>query len=133
MRLAVAAAAALAVAAALAGFPACKSEPPPPDCAATAAAADRVAGENLKHVPAGKRDTPAVKARFEAMAAGYRRVIVTRCREDHWSAEMIRCMSSGTTIAAIEACRAKLTPEQLDKMNQAMRARKDEMVHELRP
>jgi hypothetical protein len=125
---------ALTVAAALAVGPACgKSEPPAPDCAAAAAAADRVAGENLKHVPAGKRDTPAVKARFEAMAAGYRRVLVTRCREDHWSAEMIRCMSSGTTIAAIEACRAKLSPDQLDKMNQAMRARKDEMLHELRP
>jgi hypothetical protein len=100
-----------------------------PDCAATGQAADRVVDELLASQPPTQRDAMAPRAK--KLADGYRKVIVGRCAADQWSAEIMGCMASATTAAALDACRTKLSAGQRKQLDDAMSKRADEMVEEL--
>ena len=44
---------------------------------------------------------------------------ITRCKEDKWSADALKCMTDAQTMNDAQGCYGKLTPEQQSKMNKA--------------
>jgi hypothetical protein len=44
---------------------------------------------------------------------------IQHCKDDKWSADVIKCMNDAKTMADSQACYGKLTPEQQEKMNKA--------------
>ncbi|HUS27296.1 MAG TPA: hypothetical protein VMZ53_02275 [Kofleriaceae bacterium] len=47
---------------------------------------------------------------------------VTRCKEDKWSADAIKCMTNAATMSDAQGCYSKLTADQQKKMNEAAMA-----------
>jgi hypothetical protein len=44
---------------------------------------------------------------------------IQHCKDDKWSADALKCMTSAMTMSDAQGCYTKLTPEQQSKMNKA--------------
>jgi hypothetical protein len=55
----------------------------------------------------------------DKMMAKMTEIGMQRCKEDKWADDVVRCMSDAKTQIDAQACYAKMTTEQRDKMNKA--------------
>jgi hypothetical protein len=53
---------------------------------------------------------------MEGMTSKLKGVLVNRCTEDKWSAEIIDCTAKASSRDELKACQAKLPPEQAAKL-----------------
>jgi len=92
-----------------------KAEPPPPtpDCATVVENALKLSKDELKAAIPTLDDTLMAKVTAAALA---------RCNEDKWSSESLRCLNAAKTGRDVAQCQQKLTPEQRDKLQQAIAA-----------
>jgi hypothetical protein len=93
-----------------------KAEPPPPptpDCATVVENALKLSKDELKAAIPTLDDTLMAKVTAAALA---------RCNEDKWSSESLRCLNAAKTGRDVAECQQKLTPEQRDKLQQAIAA-----------
>jgi hypothetical protein len=89
----------------------CKGEKPP-DCEATLSAAiDRMVGEARRSL------SGSAFARIEPNAPRLRQALHASCVADEWSPAALRCFSAATLPLDIEACTAKLTHEQYERVH----------------
>jgi hypothetical protein len=81
-----------------------KTAPPSPgihaNCASVAASLDRMA----------------TKLPDNAAGSSASAVFGQRCMDDHWPQDVVDCLDRATDRAGIDACVAKLTPEQRGKL-----------------
>ena len=56
----------------------------------------------------------------DKMLAKLKDVATTRCKEDKWSDDVLKCMSDAKTEPDAQACYGKMPKDQQDKMNKAM-------------
>jgi small lipoprotein (TIGR04454 family) len=81
------------------------------ECAdAIAKGLDSTMGKRLESAP------PEMKQQMAAVADKLKGVLVNRCTEDKWSAEILDCTAKATSRDELKACQAKLPPEQAAKL-----------------
>jgi hypothetical protein len=90
---------------------ACGSKSAPTDCDAAIA----------KGVDAAVKSRAVNQARAELFASKYKEALTERCKADQWSPEIVSCIASATKITEVQACQAKLTPEQQAKLTNELR------------
>ena len=89
----------------------------PVSCDETAKGLDAVVQAQLKSAPAAASEH--VKGIVLSAGARMKSVIATRCAQDKWSSAMIRCVAAATDNQSMSACKAKLTAEQVQKLDAA--------------
>ena len=94
----------------------CK-KPTPVSCDETAKGLDAVVQAQLKSAPAAASEH--VKGIVLSAGARMKSVVATRCAQDKWSSAMIRCVAAATDNQSMSACKAKLTAEQVQKLDAA--------------
>ncbi|MEO8704112.1 MAG: hypothetical protein ABI867_28935 [Kofleriaceae bacterium] len=92
-----------------------KKEPPPApaevDCAAAVENALAMSKTELK---------AAIPTIDDAGMAKVKDASITRCKDDHWSADSRACMAAAKTSAEVGQCEARKTKEQRDNLVQAI-------------
>ncbi len=89
----------------------------PVSCDETAKGLDAVVQAQLKSAPAAASEH--VKGIVLSAGARMKSVMATRCAQDKWSSAMIRCVAAATDNQSMSACKAKLTAEQVQKLDAA--------------
>ncbi len=89
----------------------------PVSCDEVAKGLDAVVQAQLKSAPAVASEH--VKGIVLSAGARMKSVMATRCAQDQWSSAMIRCVAAATDNQSMSACKAKLTPAQVQKLDAA--------------
>jgi hypothetical protein len=79
-------------------------------------ALDTMMAGNLKRMEGMGDQGSAMKAAMGEMTTKLKGVLVNRCTEDKWSAEIIDCTAKASSRDELKACQAKLPPEQAAKL-----------------
>lgn len=98
------------------GAAGCKKAPPP-SCDQVAKGLDAVVQNQLKSSPMAASEH--VKGIVLSAGARMKAVMTTRCAQDKWSSEMITCVAAATDNQSMTACKAKLSADQAQKLDEA--------------
>jgi hypothetical protein len=88
-------------------------------CKKKAASGGDCAAAINKSMDLAKADMQKMPGMTDSLMQKMRDVSVTRCKDDKWSADAIKCMTDAATEADSQKCYGKLTPDQQKAMNQA--------------
>ena len=100
---------------------ACGGKSASPDCVAAI----------TKGIDAASKARMADHARAEQLAFRYKEALTERCKADQWSSEVVSCLASATKMPDVQACQAKLTPEQRAKVMEELREEMEEIREEM--
>lgn len=89
----------------------------PPSCDQIAKGLDAVVQNQLKSSPMAASDH--VKGIVLSSGERMKAVMATRCAQDKWSGEMIKCVAAATDNQSMSACKAKLSADQVQKLDEA--------------
>ena len=89
-----------------------------PDCGVLGPMIRAILDEQLRDVPADKRDAAAAQSR--ALAAPLEHSLVDTCERGRWSADAVACFDRARSAQALVACEARLTPDQAEALAHAM-------------
>src|SRR5690242_16228198 len=81
-------------------------------CKKKAAGGGDCAAAINKSMDLAKGDMSKMPGMNDALMQKMRDISVTRCKDDKWSADAIKCMTDATTEADSQKCYGKLTPDQ---------------------
>lgn len=90
---------------------ACGSKSVPSDCVAAI----------TRGIDAASKARMADQARAEQSASRYKEALTERCKADQWPSEVVSCIASATTMPDVQACQARLTPEQRARVTEELR------------
>lgn len=109
----------------LLAFAGCKKKGGGGDCDSTVnSAVDRMIDQQMKEGMKDEKVTPEMKKMAEDMAnqmkPKMKAAMSKSCKDDKWSADMLKCMDDAKTMDEMEKCEKMLTPDQKKNMDKAM-------------
>lgn len=109
----------------LLAFAGCKKKGGGGDCDSSInSAVDRMIDQQMKEGMKDEKVTPEMKKMAEDMAnqmkPKMKAAMSKSCKDDKWSADMLKCMDDAKTMDEMEKCESKLTPDQKKNMDKAM-------------